>query len=88
LKNDHILYSVFSLCMDKGRFVYEVVQDFFGNTLTVEEIEYWICFNMIQSAHRFNIDYKVQSFEETKKLIDEANRKQKLEMAKWKSKKK
>ena len=69
--------------MDKGRFVYEVTSDFFGDKLSMDEIEYWIAFGLIQSAIRHDVDYMSYSFKETKEEIEKAKRK---DVAKWQKK--
>ncbi|KKN38798.1 hypothetical protein LCGC14_0749890 [marine sediment metagenome] len=73
--------------MDKGRFVYEVVPDTFGDKLSVDEIGYWISFGIIQSAVRHDVDYMKCSFKETKEEIEKARNKKKGDTAKWQKKK-
>jgi len=80
------LFSIFSLCTDKGRFVYEVDPEFFGYYLSLEEIQYWIVFRIIQSANYYDIEYQSYSLDETRELIEQAKRKQKKDMEKWKQK--
>jgi hypothetical protein len=48
---------LFNLCEDRGKFVYEVVP-IFGDKLTLEELEYWIAFGIIQKAKFNDIEYK------------------------------
>ncbi|HEC66479.1 MAG TPA: hypothetical protein ENI23_14425 [bacterium] len=77
------MFSIFSLCTDKGKFVYEVASDFFGDKLSVDEIEYWIAFGFIQSAIRHDVDYMDYSLKETKERIEKAKREERL---KWQKK--
>ena len=81
------MFSIFSLCTDKGKFVYEVASDFFGNKLSVNEIEYWIAFGIIQAAIRHDVDYMSYSLKETKEEIEKAKSEQRKDMTKWQSKK-
>ena len=83
MKSDPILFSIFSLCVDKNRFVYEVASDVFGSVLSFDEIEYWIAFGVIQAAIRHDVDYTLYNLRETKEEIDKAKRK---DMAKWQKK--
>jgi hypothetical protein len=73
--------------VDKGRFVYEIAPDFFGNKLSVDEIGYWISFGIIQSAVRHNVDYMIGSFKETKEGIEEARNEKRKDATKWQKKK-
>lgn len=59
----------------------------FGEMFTVEEIEYWVAFNVIQSAIRYSVDYKSHSFHETRDLIEKERKAQKARLDKsWKKK--
>ena len=57
--------TLFAICADRSRFIFEVCGDLFGKTLTVEELEYWIAYSIIQNAIRNDVDYKVLSLRET-----------------------
>ena len=81
------MFSIFSLCVDKGRFVYEVVPDTFGDKLSVDEIGYWIAFGIIQSAVRHDVDYMSYSFRETKEEIEKARNEKRKDATKWQKKK-
>jgi len=72
--------------VDKGRFVYEIASDFFGNKLSVDEIGYWISFGIIQSAVRHDVDYMSHSFRETKEEIEKARSKKRKDAMKWQKK--
>lgn len=60
--NDIYLQSLFSLCADKNKFIYET-SGIFGNKLTLEEIQYWWIYNIIQTAKFYNIEYEKYDFE-------------------------
>jgi len=84
--NDPLLFSVFSLCVDKGRFVYEILPDYFGDCLTLDEIQYWMVYGMLQSAIRYDIEYELYSLGELKDKIIQAKSEQKRKMESWKRK--
>lgn len=69
---------IFSLCHDKKKFVYEVV-DFFGNELTLEELHYWHIFHRIQSALFHKIEYLGMSWDKLNDEIDAKDQEQKNE---------
>lgn len=81
MANDRSFYSVFSLCSERGRFVYEVT-GLFGDVLTVEELEYWYVYNIIYKASYFKIETEAMSFEEVLQLIEDAEAKQRAKNAK------
>ena len=80
LANDEDLQFLFSMCDDKGKFIYEVAPDMFGPFLTIEESEYWLAFNLIRRAKMLDVDYQAISLEETLELIkrEERTRKSRL----------
>lgn len=82
LANDRFFFSIFQTCHDKNKFVFEV-SHIFGDTLTPEELEYWICYNIISRAIYFEIDYRAFPLDEVIKDIEtkEAERKAKYAKA-------
>jgi hypothetical protein len=69
------LYNLFSVCKERGCFVYEQT-DLFGKKLTVSEIEFWGAYNIIQNAQFFKVDYRNMTFQETIDGIHDSKRKQ------------
>ena len=80
--NDPGLRQLFGVCKDKNRFVFEVC-DMFGDSLTVEEMEYWFIFNVITSASIYDANISNMSFESALEEIEKADRKRR---SKWQGK--
>ena len=47
----------------------------FGDTLTVEELEYWLCFNIIERAKFHNVDCKALPMEVVMELTEKEEKK-------------
>lgn len=76
MANDRELLSLYTLCDNKGRFVYQVVPGYYsGPGLSVEELEYWTCHNIISQAKMNGVRYDAWPLEEVIRLIGEAERK-------------
>lgn len=69
MANNDQYYFLFSLCETKNKFVFEVT-DLFGSILTVEEIEYWMVYNIVSRAKYYGVDYSALPMEEVIKMID------------------
>jgi hypothetical protein len=82
MKNDNILKSLFSLAKQSNRLVYEI-SDVFGDKLGIEELEYWMVFNVISSAEINSVNIKELGFEDA---VDEIDRVIKEKQSKWKRK--
>jgi len=61
--------------------VYEVCP-IFGDKLTLEELHYWICYNMIDRAKFFNVDYQALPMGEVQRLINKEERKRNAKIKK------
>lgn len=85
LANNAEFYLIFSLCDSKDKLVYEV-SGMFGNELTVEELQYWICFNIIERAKFFDVDYQALPIEVVQELIMEEERKRNAKVNRSKKK--
>lgn len=67
--DDAVLYVLFNQCNERNKFIFEVCS-MFGTELTVEELEYWMVFEIIKACNVANLDIKELTFEEaTEKLI-------------------
>ena len=77
--NDGFLKNLFSIAKQSNKMVYEVT-DMFGDCLTIEEIEYWMVYNVITNAEVNNVDIKGLSFEAA---VEEIEYKVKERQAKW-----
>jgi len=82
--NDHVLRQLFRQCKEKSRFIFEVCP-IFGDELTLEEMEYWFVYDIITSAHVYDVNIEDMSFENAIEEIDEAISKRKSQ---WKTKSK
>lgn len=67
---------MFDLCSSKQRFVYEVC-GLFGRKFTLEELEYWICYNLIDRARFNDVEYEALPWDEVISLVNEVERKRK-----------
>ena len=83
MTNDPIFRQLFSICKEKNKFVFEVC-DVFGDKLTIEEMEYWLAYNIITSANIYDVDISHMSFENAIDEIDDAIQKRKK---KWQPRK-
>ena len=54
----------------------------FGGKLTVEELEYWLCYNIIERAKFNEVDYEALPMDEVIILAEEAEKKRKAKI-KW-----
>ena len=81
MANDLKFFSLFQLCSDKNKFVYEV-SSMFGNKLTLEEMDYWICFNIVNRAVYNDVDYRAFPLDEVISDIEKAEAKRKAKYAK------
>ena len=79
--NDIGLRQLFGLCKEKNKFIFEV-SDMFGDSLSVEEMEYWFIYNMITSASIYDVNISNMSFEDALEEIETAERKRRH---KWKN---
>lgn len=77
MANSIELQSLFSICSDKNRFVYEVSGMFGKKYLSYEELEYWVCYNIIQRAKYEKVEYTALQIEDVLTLINEADSKRK-----------
>lgn len=68
---------LFDLCSSKQRYVYEVCDIFGCGCLTLEELEYWICYNVIERARFNDVDYDALPWDEVIKIVNETERKRK-----------
>jgi hypothetical protein len=82
MKNDYVLKNLFSLAKQSNRLVFELV-DAFGDRLTIEELEYWMVYNVIASAEVNSVNIKELGFEDA---VDEIDRKIKEKQSRWKKK--
>lgn len=73
MANSSYLYFLFGLCEQRGKFVYEV-SNFFGESLTLEEMEYWACFNIISRAKQEKVDVSAIPMEDVITLTEESER--------------
>ena len=85
LANNPEFYLIFSLCDSNGKLVYEV-SGMFGDELTVEELQYWICFNIIERAKFLDVDYQALPLTVVQELIVEEERKRNAKTKKLKKK--
>jgi hypothetical protein len=60
--NNPYLQSIFNLCADKNKFVYEV-SPIFGDGFTIEEMHYWWIYNTIAAARFYNIEHTDKDIE-------------------------
>ena len=81
MAHDEMLWLLFQLCDDKDRFVYEITP-MFGKILTIEEMEYWIVYNIIQRAKVNEVEYQALPMTEVIRLCDEAESKKRAKYAK------
>lgn len=58
------MFSVFALCDDKGKFIYEIMPELFGPILTIEELEYWSIYRLMSEAQMHGIEYIGLTFDE------------------------
>ena len=86
LANDRELFILFFLCSEKNKFVYEVCNIFGGSKLTIEELEYWTCFAIIQRAKFADVPHEALPMEEVIKLTEDEERKRKKKYEKGSSK--
>lgn len=71
-----MLHLLFNLCSDKNQFVFQV-SGMFGNTLTVEELEYWLCYNIIERAKFHDVDYQALPMDVVIELTEKEEKKRK-----------
>lgn len=78
MANDQIFYMTFMLCSEKNKFVFEI-SNMFGDSglLTNEELEYWLCFNIIERAKFNDVEYTALPMEEVISLCRIEERKKK-----------
>jgi hypothetical protein len=69
--NDNILKNLFSIAKQSNKMVYEIV-DLFGDTLSIEELEYWMVYNVIRNAEINSVDIDGLGFVEATEEIDRA----------------
>ena len=83
MANDNMFYLVFALCSEKHQYVFQV-SDMFGseNKLTIEELEYWLCYNIVERAKFSEVDYNALPMEEVILLVEQAERKRKAKYEK------
>jgi len=74
--NDVWLFNVMALCDEKRKFLYEVI-DGFGDKLSVDEIGYWIVYNIVTIARTYQISLKGKTYDEAIDAINAASRKRK-----------
>jgi hypothetical protein len=58
----------------------------FGDRLTVEEQEYWFCFNIIQKAHMLDVEVEAFTLGEVLELINQAEAKRRAKYEKGRNK--
>lgn len=72
--------TLFSLANEKKRFIYEVQPSKFGNSLTAEELEYWVAFHTIRQSEIFDLPQDIYDMDDVVELINEKNEKMKREL--------
>ena len=70
MNNDPFLFNIFMRCKERGKFIYEVMPEMFGPSLTLAELEYWRVFNALYSALHLDIPIDVVSVSELEKKIE------------------
>lgn len=83
--SDPFLFNLFSMCDDKHCFAFQVIDEF-GDKLTLEEMEYWMAFNVMRTANMYSINYRHLTYDETVKKINAEKTKRKEKS--WKNRKK
>ena len=76
MTNDAWLFNVLALCDEKRKFLYEVI-DGFGDKLSVDEIGYWIVYNIIGVAKAYQLTVSGKTYDEVIENIESASRKRK-----------
>lgn len=77
---------LFRVCDKKNRFVYEVCPEYFGDSLTSDEVEYWEAYDIIEIAKIEDVDWLNLDLEETVDEILRINMKRKAEIRSLKRK--
>jgi hypothetical protein len=76
--------QLFNQCKDKNKFVYEVCE-VFGDKITIEEMDYWFAFDILQAASTYSLNVREMTFEDTLDEIEKQNNERKR---KWQPKRK
>lgn len=68
------------LCDKKGKFIYEICPEYFGGTLSPEELEYWEVFNIMEIAKMEDVNWLEMTLDDTISEILRINARRKSEM--------
>jgi hypothetical protein len=80
------LYQLFALCSGKSLFVFQISKGIFGDELTVEEVEYWIAYGILNTANTLDIDSIGKGLDHVIEMIDDKRREKEKELERLRNK--